>query len=250
MKASTIIEKLCNLFSLFGFLGYVPTDQGSNFMSSELKRWLYGKGIPTSRSTRCNPKGNGQVERFSGVIWKSVLLWLRVKNLPTFHWETVLCVLHSLQSLLCTATNCTPYERMFLHLRKSANGVTMPTWLKPGPVYVKCHVGNKGDIFVDDAELIEANPQYVHVKLNNGCQTAVFLRDLAPHPQQINCHCRNPTKTSVQNTLTCGCVHFDNLPLTNNESLPSEAPNTTLNKAAPSLRRSSRLRRPVIRYGL
>ena len=83
MKASTIIEKLCNLFSLFGFPGYVRTDQGSNFMSSELKGWLNGKGIPTSRSTRYSPKGNGQVERFNGVIWKSVILGLRVKNLPT-----------------------------------------------------------------------------------------------------------------------------------------------------------------------
>ena len=85
MKASTITEKLCNLLSLFGFPGYVHADQGSNFMSSELKEWLHGKGIPTSRTTRYNPKGNGQVERFNGVIWKSVLLGLRVKNFPIFH---------------------------------------------------------------------------------------------------------------------------------------------------------------------
>ena len=111
MKASTIIEKLCNLFSLFGFPGYVHTDQGSNFMFSELKEWLHGKGIPTSRSLRYNPKGNGQVERFNGVIWKSVLMGLRVKHLPISHWEIVLCdVLHSLRSLLCTATNCAPHE--------------------------------------------------------------------------------------------------------------------------------------------
>ena len=122
MKASTIIEKLCNLPSLFGFPGYVHTDPGSNFMSSELTEWLRGKGIPASRSTRYNSKGNGQVERFNGVIWKSVLLGLRVKNLSISHRKTVLCdVLHSLQSLLW-ATNCTPHERMFLHLRKSSNG--------------------------------------------------------------------------------------------------------------------------------
>ena len=96
MKMSTIIEKVCNLFSLFRFPGYVHTDQGSNFMSSELKEWLHGKGIPTSRSTRYNLKGNSQVERFNRVIWKSVLLGLRVKNLPISHWKTVLCdVLHS-----------------------------------------------------------------------------------------------------------------------------------------------------------
>ena len=53
MRASTIIiEKLCNLFSLFEFTGYVYTDQGSNFMFSELKEWLHGKRISTSQSTR------------------------------------------------------------------------------------------------------------------------------------------------------------------------------------------------------
>ena len=82
MKASTIIEKLCNQFSLFVFPGYVHSDQGNNFMSSKLKEWLHGKGIPTSRSTRYNPKGNSHVERSNGVIWKSILLGLRVKNLP------------------------------------------------------------------------------------------------------------------------------------------------------------------------
>ena len=128
MKASTIIEKLCNLFSLFEFPGYVHTDQGSNFMYSELKEWLHGKGIPASRSTRYNLKGNGQVERFNGAIWKSVLLGLRMKNLSISHWKTKLCdVLHSLRSMLCTATNSTPHKRMFLHLRKFLNGVTMPT---------------------------------------------------------------------------------------------------------------------------
>ena len=137
MKASTIIEKLCNLFSLFELSGYVQTDQGGNFMSSELKEWLQGKGIPTSRSTRYNLEGNRQEERFNGVIWKSVLLGLRVKNLSISHWETVLCdALHSLRSLLCTY--CTPHEHMFLHLQKSSNGVTMPTWLRPSLVYVKC----------------------------------------------------------------------------------------------------------------
>ena len=115
---------------------------------------------------------------------------------------------------------------------------------------MKRHVRNKGDLFADDAELIEANPQYAHVKLNNGRETTVSLRDLAPHPQQINSDCSDPTKTSVQNTETSDCVRSDILPSTGNESLPSEAPNTSSDKAPPSLRRSSRLRRPVIRYGL
>ena len=31
---------------------------------------------------------------------------------------------------------------MFSHARRSVNGTTIPSWLKPGPIYVKRHVRN------------------------------------------------------------------------------------------------------------
>ena len=68
---------------------------------------------------------------------------------------------------------------MFFYLQKSSNGVTMSTWLRPGPVYVKCHVRSKGDLHAHDAKLLEANPQYTHVRFNNICKTAVSLRNFA-----------------------------------------------------------------------
>ena len=82
MKVSIVIEKLCDLISLLGFSGYIHSDhliKVTKFMSSDLKEWLHGKGIPTSRITRYNPQGNSQVERFNGVVWKSILLGLRVQ---------------------------------------------------------------------------------------------------------------------------------------------------------------------------
>ena len=86
-----------------------------------------------------------------------------------------------MRSLLRTATNCTPHERMFLHTRKLFNGVSLPSWVKLGPVYVKSHVRNKNDPSVEEAELIEANPHYAHVlvRLNDGREINVSLRDLA-----------------------------------------------------------------------
>ena len=33
IKSATVIEKLTHLFSIFGFPGYVHSDQGSSFMS-------------------------------------------------------------------------------------------------------------------------------------------------------------------------------------------------------------------------
>ena len=87
-----------------------------------------------------NPRGNEQVERYNGIIWKTIVLALCVKRLLLTHWEYVLPkVLDFIRSLLCTATNCTPHERMFCHDRKSCNGVLLPSWLKPGPIYVKNH---------------------------------------------------------------------------------------------------------------
>ena len=161
LKASTIIEKLTDLFCMFRLPSYVHTDQGTNFMSYKFKSWLHSLGVPTSRTTRYNPRGNKQVERYNGIIWKTIVLALRAKKLSLTHWEYVLPnVLHSIHSLLCTVTNCTPHEHMFCHDKKSFNGVSLPSWVKPGPIYVKNHNRNdKSDLLVEEAELLEANPQ-------------------------------------------------------------------------------------------
>ena len=139
-------------------------------------------GVPTRRTTRYNPRGNGQVERYNDIIWKTIVLALRAKKLSLTHWEYVLLiVLHSIRSLLCTATNCTPHERMFCYGRKSFNGVSLPSWVKLGPIYVKNHNRNdKSDLLVEEAELLEANPQYAYVRLEDGREIPVSVRDLAP----------------------------------------------------------------------
>ena len=235
------------------------SDQGSSFMSFELKLWLHNFGVPTSRTNRYNPAGNGQVERCNRTIWRTVLLALRSKKLPLTHWEYVLTdVLHSTRSLLYTATNCTPHERMFSHCRKSFNGVSLPPWVKPGPVYVKCYVRNKNDPLIEEAELIEANPHYAHVKLNDGREINVSLRDLARNPVA---DAANDTNLSSHPDDTENTI----LPQSDNESNSFSQPDITSNDQAapdytesissdapcetPNLRRSSRIRRPIDRYG-
>ena len=110
VSTPTVIKCLGNLFSIFGMPGYVHSGRGPSFTSEELKRWLFEKGIPSSRTTPYNPQGNGQVECYNGIIWKSVLLALKSRNLPITEWERVLPdALHSTRSLLCTATHATPH---------------------------------------------------------------------------------------------------------------------------------------------
>jgi len=138
MTAKTVIQCLTQLFSIFGMCSYIYSDRWSSFQSHELKSWLHSHGVATSRTTSFNPRGNAQCEKFNGTIWKAIQCSLKSRQLPLTHWEDNLSdAFHSVRSLLCTSTNCTPHERMFHHARRSVSGTSIPSWLRPGPIYVK-----------------------------------------------------------------------------------------------------------------
>ncbi|XP_068246611.1 uncharacterized protein [Palaemon carinicauda] len=183
MTTRTVISCLVQLFALFGMPAYIHTDRGASFMSEELKDFLMKKGVATSRTTPYNPRGNGQAEKYNGIIWKTLTLALKTRNLDVSQWETVLPdALHSIRSLLCTSTNSTPHERLFLHSRRSTTGQSLPTWLiQGGRALLRRHVRHsKNDPLVDEVEIVETNPEYAHVKLSDGRATTVSLRHLAP----------------------------------------------------------------------
>ena len=78
-------------------------------MSREFKEYLLNRGVATSRTTPYHSIGNGQCERYNGIIWNSIKLHLESSGLSEKNWESVLTeALHSIRSLLCTATNETP----------------------------------------------------------------------------------------------------------------------------------------------
>ena len=183
MESKTVNSCLSNLFSIFGMPAYIHSDRGSSFLSQETKTFLHNYGVVTSRTTPYNPEGNGQVERYNGVIWQSILLALKTKNLPESRWEEVLAeALHASHSLLCTATNATPHERLFKFNRHSTTGITLPAWLShPGKVLMKRYPrNNKHEPLVDEVELLEANPQYAHIRKSDGSEATVSLKHLAP----------------------------------------------------------------------
>ena len=183
LRADTIIKCLSDLFSLFGMPMYIHSDRGSSFMSYELKQFLTSKGISTSRTTPYNPRGNGQVEKSNGTIWRAVTMDLKSRGLPQSLWQEVLCnVMHSIRSLLCTATNVTPHERLLGFPRRAGTGTSLPTWLATlGPVLLHRYVRHsKQEPLVDEVDLIEANVQYAHIRHANGREDTVSIRDLAP----------------------------------------------------------------------
>ena len=183
VSSKTVIRCLTQLFSIFGMPSYVHSDRGTSFMSDELKSFLREKGIATSRTSPYNPQCNGQTERYNGIIMKTIQLALRQNQLGIISWEKVLPdVLHSIRSLISTATMQTPHERLLSYQRRSSTGHAVPSWLcQPGPVLLKRHVRHsKYEPLVDRVHLLEANPQYAHVKMPNGRETTVSIRHLAP----------------------------------------------------------------------
>jgi len=131
--------------------------------SADVKDHLSSRSVATSRSTPYHPIGNGQVERYNGIIWKAVRLALASAQLPVQQWEKVLPdVLHSTRSLLSTATNATPHDRFFNFARKSSQGISLLSWLSPGPVLLRKFVrSSKHDNLVEEVNL----PRQIHLML-------------------------------------------------------------------------------------
>ena len=202
---------------------YIHSDRGSSFLSQELKAFLLQHNIASSRTTPYNPEGNGLVEKYNGTVWKAVTLALKSRKLLTSHWESVLPdALHTLRSLLCTSTNCTPHERLFNFTRNSSSGSSIPSWLTtPGKVLLKRHVRNsKHDPMVDEVELIEANPQYAFIRTEDGRETTVSTKHLAPYGERD--------------------VEFTNEVQTNNNQTKDVSPDNhnNINDESPSLMKS------------
>ena len=160
-------------------------------------------------------------------MWKAITLALKSQGLPVTHWQSVLReALHSVRSLLSTATNTTPHERFFAFSRRSPNGTTLPKWLcSPGPVLLRKFVRHsKTDPLVEEVDLIHANPEYAHVRYHDGKETTVSLRHLAP-----------PAEPNTENS------HYEESH--GNEEETDETHQDNINDQEVPLRRSGRIRR-------
>ena len=204
----------------------IHSDRGPSFMSTELRQFLHSKGIGQIRTTPYNPQGNGQVERLNGTIWGAITLALRSKGLDIRCWESVLLdALHSIRSLLCTATNETPHERIFRYNRRATSGVSLPTWLLTSDkVLLKNNNrSSKYDPLVEEVELLECNPGYARIRYPNGAEDTVSTRHLAPSAntndqsampvEQLcvpNTSCENDTTDPTSPTATDIPVENDN----------------------------------------
>ena len=79
IESSTVIKCFNQLFSIFGMPAYIHSDRAPNLISREIEDYLISKGIATSRTSRYNPKGDGQVERYNGIIWNAIQLAVKTR---------------------------------------------------------------------------------------------------------------------------------------------------------------------------
>lgn len=246
---TSVINCMNSLFSLFGMPAFVHSDRGSSLISSELKSYFLSRGVGSSFTTRYNPQGNGQCESYNGIVWRATKLCLASKNLELNCWEHVLPdVLHSLRSLLCTSTGCTPHERFFNFSRRSSSGLSIPTWLSEAKtVLLRRHARkSKSEPLVDEVEILQCNPNYALVRNENGREMTVSLRDLAPAPA---------LNTSLENSESSPNDQSPHSSLPNNIHLPGEIQTTNNEKNTSTdidtvpeienvLRRSKRIIKP------
>ena len=127
ISSDVVIGHLLQVFSLFGSPSSIHSDRGPQFKNLELRHFLLNNGIAKIRTTPCRPQGNGQCERMNGCIMKAIYLALRTLGLDKSRWETASPIaLASQRSLLCTATNSTPHDRLLRFPRSSITGIDLP----------------------------------------------------------------------------------------------------------------------------
>ena len=101
MTTKVVIRCLTEIFSRCGFPEKLTTDNGSQFVSKEFKKWLRDKGIAYSRATPYHPQGNGVVERLHRTLNAVVLKTIEAKG----NWARVLPL--ALYFLRCTPSAST-----------------------------------------------------------------------------------------------------------------------------------------------
>ena len=185
METQTVIACFWQAFTLFGLCGCVRLlCLGTSFRARIIWAYLLVNAQCIIREVM------GSVR--STVMWSCLplnLLWKR--GAFQFHSRKLFCL-----------KPCTQYDRCCVLLRIPrlinvfSNFNVAPlsvlllrlTMLNDGAkVLVERHVrSSKFEPWVDEAEIIHATPSYAHVRLQNGREATVSLRDIAPVPGDVS----------------------------------------------------------------
>ena len=149
-----------------------PPDWPLGFLAREVQEYLLLLSAVSSKTTPNQLKGNIQVERYNGIIWKAIFLTLKSQNLPLTHSELVLPnATHSIRSILSTVKNIT--HETFSFFWQLSNLLAA----KDGQVFLCMFAKHsKNNPLVQEVELQYANPNFTHIRYADGLETTVLLR--------------------------------------------------------------------------
>eukprot|EP00795_Rhopilema_esculentum_P013889 gene13889-biopygen3804 len=170
-----------------------------------------------------------------------VALHFKIPCIPSMrHCATL--VLPGLTTLFVARTYLIQWRRF---ARRSSSGASVPTWMaEPSAVLIKRHVRiNKTEPFVDEVELLQANPHYAFVRYPDGRETTVSTKHLAPKPIFISQVQIQPQDCVPETTTVDSSVQQDVPTTTHQASIPANSEHTLL-------RRSERIWRPVDRLDI
>lgn len=199
--SSEVIKKLQDeIFSRYGIPSSVHSDRGPQLMSDEFSSYFKSIGVKLSHSSKYNPRGNGQCERYNGEIQRIMARVLRQEGMEDLDWEDVLPeVLWIMRAVTCKSTGKSPHDAFFNFTRKVfADGNIkqlepqkiggFPDGLTRGsPVFVRNFVRKqKSDPVVKARGIVQEvlSPQLAEVLI--GSKTEMLnTRHLAPRSEEV-----------------------------------------------------------------
>ena len=118
--SETVIEVLSNqVFARYGLPNKVNSDRKKSFMCTDIQQFLDCCGIEISHSSKYNPAGNGQNERYNGELQRLITRILKENGLDSLHWEQCLReALFILRSRVCESTRSSPHDLFFFRFRR------------------------------------------------------------------------------------------------------------------------------------
>ena len=128
------------------------------------------------------PKGNGQNERYKGIVWKAVQCLLHTINRPLSDWECVLLsTLSSIWTLINTVTKESPSKPL---IRPSSSA----HWLRAyTPAYLRKFVRAKHQAPVVPVQISEViSPHFARVSFGDGRVDTVSTSDLSGWPPDVD----------------------------------------------------------------
>ena len=184
INLDTVLECLGKIFSFCGTPKYIHSDRGSAFMSQAVKEFLLSRNVASSHSTPYHPTGNSQCEKYVGIIWKTIMLNLKDREMIVSEWDKLIDIsLDNIRSLTNTVVNEVPHSRFFsfnrrVLVRRNCNSKENDQRY----MYLRKFVKGKYDPLVQQVEILNHNPQYSEIKYADGKVDRVSNKDLSRCP--------------------------------------------------------------------